>query len=1147
MECGAPLGRSCPSCGAGAQHQARFCVACGTHLDAIGPGPAQAPVRAEERRIVTIVFADIVGYTTISEQLDHESVKAVTDRCLKRLALEVERFGGYVDQYIGDNVMAVFGAPRAHENDAERGVRAAAGMHAAMGDLNRTLRGDFDLELALRIGVNTGEVLAGLIGSEYTVVGDAVNVASRLQGAAEPGRTLVGDRTRRSTAAAVAYRQVGPLTLKGKEKPVSAWEVVSVAEPRARPGRPLARAPLIGRERELTRLAELYEHVAADGASHLLTLVGDAGVGKTRLVDALERRLARRLPRAHILHGRSLGFGSEAAFGPLAQMLGEQSQTTPGDSAAEVREKLVATLTPLLPSATTSEGAEQRLAPLLRLLDAGPADEEAKGAELASEAARENFFATVRTMLEALAADRVPVLIWDDAQWADEGMLDLVEYLANWLEGPVLQVCVGRDDLLARRPQWATERRRRTCMVLQPLAGSDARELIDALLGTEGGATVAERSVLAERTGGNPLFAEALVDSIAVDEAGHAELPDTVKGLLSVRLDALSPFERDLLGHASVVGLTFSAASLEPLADDPRADLGAALETLREKHLIRPVGTGGDFAFEHMLVREAAYERLPKAVRARKHVEVAAALEARPVRSGAGSAFALAEHHARAAVLAAEVRLPADELARMRNSALEHGVAAGDQAASVFSNHEALERYRSAATFAEPADPALFDISERCGEIEMRLGNIAVAIEAWERCLGHHREGESIERAAETHRKIAAALVLDGDRDAAVKHLQRGINLVRDRPASPPLARLFGEAASLYMQVGANMLAAYTAGRALSFAEQLEDARSASRAHTIYGGVFGRIGDAAGARQSLERAVELVRESDPEEAALAMLAAGRTLDHCLGDYVGARDRYADALELAEQTGDVPLQIELRAALGGLALRRCEWAQAGAEADCAAQLAEAHGLESKLCLADALRGRLRWRSGDLDGAMTLLVRARAAMSRHGRAETTAEALIALAAALRDRGELGDADATLREALSVCERAGLGALGAEACAALALVCVESDREEEAREVVSRAQALTAGAHDPVSHAASLEAAGLVGDPADLDLARAQWTALARPLDAARCLAESSLRLRELDPEQARDRAAEAAEQLERLEVPHLADRARELAGS
>lgn len=1152
MACGSPLRRSCKGCGASAHEQARFCVFCGAQLEAAPGGVAEgAPGEAAvgERRTVTVLFADIAGYTTISERLDHESVKILTDRCLQRLAREVERFGGYVDQYIGDNVMAVFGAPLAHENDAERAVRTACAMHAAMIDLSEWVKADFGFEIALRIGVNTGEVLAGRVGHEYTVVGDAVNVAARLQGAAEVGHTLVGERTRRATAARVGYRQVGPLALKGKQKPVSAWEVTELQEAVEPASAPRARVPLVGREGELAQLIDASERAARERSPQRARILGEAGVGKSRLVRELEQRLSARLPRAHFLCGRADGFGSEALFGPLVAMLRAHFRLNQPQQEGELVEQLAGALRALAVPKGEQERAIRRLTPLISLLEGG-AHRDGEPRDLDGESARAGLFAAVRALVELIGHECLPVLVWEDAQWADEGTLELIDHLAAWVEGPLLQICVHRATLSTESP----EQPRETRIWLSPLGAGESLALIDALVSERVFVASEQRDLLARRTGGNPLFAEALVDSLAEGEASSSQLPETVQGLLASRLDALAPPERQLLLHASVLGATFSVASLQSLAAPGDAAVGVLLGELTRRNLIRPLGLGGEaaeeFTFEHMLVREVAYEMLPKLVRARKHAAAAEELERQAGVAGDGSASVLAEHYSRAATLGSEVHLGGAELAGLRRSALEHGISAADAAAALFSNEEALARYGAAAAFADPDDPVLHEIAERCGDIHLRLGAAAAAIEAWERCLARYSDARDAERAAEMHRRIAAALVQQGERDEALKHLQRGINLTRERPPSLALARLFGEAATLYAQVGANMLAAYSAERALSYAEAIGEPRAASRAHTIHGLVFGRIGDVPKARQSHERAVELVRAAHPEETIRALFAAGRNLDQSEADYESARALYREALSLAQRVGEVPSQIELHAALGELALQGCEWEQADRSARLADSLAQASGLVSMLCTSDVLRGRLCWRAGDYAASARLLRAAFEAAARLRWLEVSAPALIALAAALREQGELAQADMALCDAALMCERAALGPQGAEASAQLTLVRMLAGSGGAADEAALQCQRLAAHWHDPVSRACGLEAEGMTAlmereDSPELELAQRRWEELQRPLDAARCMAVRAIALQQRGHPRAHELSEQAAQRLAGLGVGHLAERWRELA--
>ncbi len=341
MGCGAALERVCPSCSTPAPGAARFCMNCGAALDGT-PAPAPVPQverPPEERRQVTILFADLSGYTAVAERMDPEAVKGLVDRALMRLGAEVERYGGNVDKYIGDNVMALFGAPVAHEDDEERAVRAALGMQAAMTEVNEGLPPGVDFQL--RVGINTGEVMAGAVGESYTVTGDTVNVASRLQSAARPGSVTVGERTMRATRGAVRYEELSPLELKGKSEPVPAWEALSLTATHS-VGRAAAahESPLVGRDNELVTLETLYERVVREGSPHLVSLIGEAGVGKTRLLREFERVLGEHSIAPTVRTGRCLPYGSGIVFWALGEVLRAECGIVDSDSAEEAWRKL---------------------------------------------------------------------------------------------------------------------------------------------------------------------------------------------------------------------------------------------------------------------------------------------------------------------------------------------------------------------------------------------------------------------------------------------------------------------------------------------------------------------------------------------------------------------------------------------------------------------------------------------------------------------------------------------------------------------------------------------------------------------------------------------------------------------------------------
>src|SRR3954449_969338 len=403
MACGTALEQRCPSCGAEVQPGARFCVECGASLAPVArPTPPAATVRElpEERRQVAVLFADLSGYTAVAETLDPEALHSLVDRCLRRLGEEVERYGGTVDKYIGDNVMATFGAPVAHEDDAERAVRAALGMQEAMTEINEDVGRRHGVSFALRVGINGGEVVAGAIGGGYTVIGDAVNVAARLQSAAQPGRVMVGERTQRATADAIEYTELEPLILKGKSEPVPAWEAVGVIakQPvrRAIPARPAA--PLVGREFELELLDDLLDRVEREERPHLVTVLGEAGVGKSRLLAELDWRLAQRDPPPAVRPGRCLPYGSGVVYWAVGEILRSELDIVDTDRSDVAWGKLTSGISKLLAGkdAELEDTAERQAALIGRLLGIDAPPEVAPVEVDDPQRLRESFFGAVR-------------------------------------------------------------------------------------------------------------------------------------------------------------------------------------------------------------------------------------------------------------------------------------------------------------------------------------------------------------------------------------------------------------------------------------------------------------------------------------------------------------------------------------------------------------------------------------------------------------------------------------------------------------------------------------------------------------------------------------------------------------------------------
>jgi predicted ATPase/class 3 adenylate cyclase len=1151
-------------------------MACGGTLDEVSaagePAGAQAPVvdadepsvalaspTLDERRTVTVLFADLSGYTAVAARLDPESVKRQLERILGRLGEEVVAYGGYVDKFIGDNVMAIFGAPVAHGDDAERAVRAGLGMQGAMGEVNEPLAAQHGFTFELCVGINTGEVVAGHVGDSYTVIGDTVNVAARLQAAARPGSVTVGEVTFRATREAIDYSALEePLVLKGKTEPVAAWEAVAAdGQPAAAVSAGPMQAPLVGRAAELAQLHDLLGRVERKRGPHLATVIGDPGVGKSRLLRQFEQELQSHDPRPLVRHGRCLPYGSSIVYWPLGEVIRAECGIIDGDPPAAAWKKLSARIGELLDGPESdSRSTASKTAVVGRLLGIEGPDDSLLAEQEDAQQAREVFFAAVRSCVEGLARGGPLVLVWEDIHWADEGMLDLIEHLVQWVRAPVLQICLAREELLERRVGWGGVRRDSTTMFLEPLGESETRELISSLMHIDG-VNESVVAAVAARAEGNPLFAEEMVRRLSEEKgASAAELPATVQALLAARLDSLEPFQRRLLAHAAVIGRTFWEGALTPIAEAEGGDLAEALRALRDKDIV-VAGEGSalagepELAFKHALIRDAAYEMLPKAVRAQKHFEVARFIEVRAGERVEEVVALLAEHYGKAAELGSELGLAHGDIAPYRAKALSYLEAAGDAATAFYSNADAFSNYEAAIEQAGEDAEAVACLLEKQGDVALRLGRVDAAIAVWERALDHHSGREDLEHVAELHRKIGAGLAHKGERKQAIEHHQRGINLIKDGEPSLALVRLYEEAAWLYMQTGDNMLAIYASEKALRLAERLGEVRAASRAHGIFGRVFGRIGDTVKARENLERAVELARGSDAHETVLALMALGHHLENSDADYTAAAGSYREALTLAGQIGDVPAEIELHAAVGQLALYAADWEQVESASDASAELSEREGLIGKLCLPYALRGRLHWRSGQWQASESSYRRAHELAEQIGWSEVCFDALYGLSSTLRDQGDLQGAETALSQALDVCERAGLIAQSIQANSAQALLHRLAGQHERASEAAQEAIELSNRVRYPVGEAAAIEAAGVVGPLpgalTDLKRARKAWQDLRRPLEAARCELLLGQRLLESDREAAVLSLQRAASEYDELGVTHLATRARELAGS
>ncbi len=904
IECGTPLALACASCGAALAGNEKFCGECGAPSSPQAtPGTPPTPARespAAERRLVSVLFADLVGFTSLSESRDAEDTRELLSRYFDTCSRLIGLYGGTVEKFIGDAVMAVWGTPTTTEDDAERAVRAALDLVAAVSALGDEVGAP---ELRARAGVLTGEA-AVTIGAEGQgmVAGDLVNTASRIQSAAEPGTVLVGESTRRATEQTVAYEDAGSHAMKGKEEAVPLWKALRVVSgARGSLKSHGLEAPFVGRDRELRQIKDLFHACAEGRKAHLVSVTGIGGIGKSRLAWEFYKYFDG-LPQLTYWHrGRCLSYGDGVTYWALADMVRMRCRIGEEDEPAAALEKLRAALEEYIPDPEERAFVEPRVAQLL-----GLAEHEARE--------KQDLFAAWRLFFERLADVYPTVLSFEDMQWADASLLDFVEYLLEWSKNsPLYVITLARPELAERRPTWGAGYRNFTSLYLEPLTESAMEELLAGLVP---GLPEALRGQILARAEGVPLYAVETVRMLLdrgliaqegpvyrpVGEIGELEVPQTLHALIAARLDGLSAEERQLLQDGAVLGKTFTRDGLAALSGLSADELEPLLASLVRKEVLGLQADArspehGQYGFLQDLVRHVAYETLSKHERRARHLAAAEHL-----RAAFPDEDEIAEVIAAHYLDAYEATPEAPDSANVREQARQALVRAGERAESLAAAGEAQRYLAQAAGLTD--DPleraALLDragwLGYHAADLDGAAGLLGESVALYE------AEGET-HAAARVSGRLAAVERWQGHFAEALERMERAYDVIAGDEPDEDLAQLASRLASAYVFAGDTDRAAERIERAIEIAESLGSAVLAqafvTRAHVAL-----TQGKPKESVAFLKEALEIALEHDHESLG--------TIYFNLSDREFHRDRYEDALgylqrglELARRRGSRP--------------------------------------------------------------------------------------------------------------------------------------------------------------------------------------------------------------------------------------------------
>jgi class 3 adenylate cyclase/tetratricopeptide (TPR) repeat protein len=976
-----------------------------------------------ERKVVTVLFADLVGFTARSETLDPEDVEAILRPYHARLRDELERFGGTVEKFIGDAVMALFGAPVAHEDDPERAVRAALAIRDwALDDGN----------VQVRIAVNTGEALVNLDAlpqsGEGMAAGDVVNTTARLQSAASINGILVGETTYRATRSAIDYADAEPVEAKGKAEPIRVWEVLD-ARAQVRTEAVSTSTPLVARDREVALLRDTLVRVREESAPQLVTIVGVPGIGKSRVVRELFEFVEQSGVLTFWRQGRSLPYGEGVSFWALSEMVKAQAGILETDDDDGATTKLHAAVTNLVSDAGESERIVQHLLPLVGIGgDTGASQSEA--------------FAAWRHFFEAMAEQHPLVLVFEDVQWADDGLLDFIDHLVDWATRlPILIACTARPELLERRPGWGGGKLNATTLSLSPLSEEETARLLAELLGTPVLESTRQQQLLS-RAGGNPLYAEQFAQMVQEGDGDSAHLPETIQGIIAARLDRLSSEEKELLHDAAVLGKVFWLGGV--LDGRARADVEQHLHALERKGFVQrarrsSVSDEPEYAFLHVLVRDVAYGQIPRSDRADKHRRAALWIES--LGGADDHAEMLAHHYASALELA---RAAGADLSGVAASAGAAFRAAGDRAMTLNAYATAVRFYEQALDLASDWDRP--DLLFRLGRATNAVGDPrqhAILEEARAALLA---VGD-VDRAAETDAVQAQGYWLEGELERANEHLLRAEEMTRDREPSFSKARILGEAARLHMVGGRSVEAIAVGTEALAIAKELGLDEIRANALTAVGAARMNRGDDSGAGELREALALAERLRLPRVGWRARNNLAVGLYNNDGDVQASAQMFEDALREAERIGDHSQVTWFRALLASNRFWLGQFDEALRLVELVIATETPH---YQLANALHLRARIRIALGDERGAVEDGRHAVETARRTPETQVVALQSAGVALVFIEAGQQRDAADLVDDALLLAQSPDAVSSVATFYLALALAAVEMGREQAYLEV-------------------------------------------------------------------------------------------------